>query len=46
MERTVRDILEATGGTLLSGREDTVIRDIALDSRRCENSALFIPIRG
>ena len=43
---TVRDILEATQGTLLCGDENTVIRDICIDSREAKEGDLFVPIIG
>ena len=43
---TIGDILNATGGKLLSGEKDTVIRDITTDSRKPAPGALFVPIIG
>lgn len=43
---TVRDILEATQGTLLCGDVNTVIRDICIDSREAKEGDLFVPIIG
>lgn len=43
---TVRDILEATQGTLLCGDENTVIHDICIDSREVKEGDLFVPIIG
>ena len=43
---TVRDILEATGGTLLCGDADTELRDICIDSREVKEGDLFVPIIG
>lgn len=40
---TIRDILEATGGTLFSGGE-TEIRDIVTDSRKAQSGSLFIAL--
>lgn len=43
---TVSDILTATGGTLISGDENTLITDVISDSRKMCEGALFIPIEG
>ena len=43
---TVRDIVEATKGTLLCGDENTVVTDICIDSRKIKEGDLFIPIIG
>ena len=43
---TCRDLVLATGGTLLMGKEDTPIRHISLDSRKMEGEDLFVPIIG
>ena len=43
---TVRDILAATGGTLLCGSEDTEIKDICIDSREIKAGDLFVPLIG
>ena len=43
---TIGDILKATGGKLLSGSENTVIRDVTTDSRKTAPGALFVPIIG
>ena len=43
---TVRDILEATGGTLLCGDADTELQDICIDSRIVKEGDLFVPIIG
>ncbi len=42
----VRDLVEATGGRLLSGSPDTVVAKIKLDSRQVEPGDLFVPIIG
>lgn len=42
----VKDILAATGGKLLCGDEDTVVRDICTDSRKIKEGDLFVPIIG
>ena len=43
---TVKEILEATNGKLLSGSEDTVITDLCTDSRLVKEGDLFVPIVG
>lgn len=42
----VSDILKATGGKLLCGDENTIIRDICIDSREIKEGDLFVPIIG
>lgn len=41
-----REILEATGGSLISGKLDTLFANITTDSRRAGKGDLFIPIIG
>ena len=43
---TVRDIVEATHGTLLCGDENTVLTDLCSDSREIKEGDLFVPIIG
>lgn len=43
---TVKEILEATGGKLLSGSEDVVLEHISIDSRKMEGNDLFVPFVG
>lgn len=43
---TVKEIVEATGGTLLGGNMDTVLTDITTDSRCADSGMLFIPLAG
>lgn len=43
---TVKDIVEATGGKLLCGNEDTVLRNICIDSRALQGDDLFVPFVG
>ncbi|MCX8130128.1 MAG: UDP-N-acetylmuramoyl-tripeptide--D-alanyl-D-alanine ligase [Clostridia bacterium] len=43
---TCSQILEATGGTLLSGNSGTEIDSISTDSRKIQNGTLFIPLVG
>ena len=40
---TVKDIVTATGGRLLSGDENTILKKIRLDSRTVEPGDLFVP---
>lgn len=42
----VRDIVEATSGTLLCGDEDAAIRDICINSKEIKEGDLFVPIIG
>lgn len=42
----VRDIVEATKGTLLCGDENTVITDLCIDSKEVKEGDLFVPIIG
>lgn len=42
----VKDIVEATGGRLLSGDENVVIDDVCTDSREIKPGDLFIPLLG
>ncbi len=43
---TVRDIVEATHGTLLCGDENTVLEDICINSQEIKEGDLFVPIIG
>ena len=43
---TVKQILEATGGRLLCGREDQVLRHLSIDSRTMRGDDLFVPLIG
>lgn len=43
---TITEILEATGGKLLSGDENKKIKDITTDSRKSAPGVLFIPLVG
>ncbi len=42
----VKDIVKATGGKLLCGDENTVVKDICIDSRLIKEGDLFVPIIG
>jgi UDP-N-acetylmuramoyl-tripeptide--D-alanyl-D-alanine ligase len=46
MKLTVGEILAATGGTLLCGREDIEITGVCLDSRKVEKGDIFVPVIG
>ena len=43
---TVRDILKASGGTLLCGSEDTYVEHITIDSRKIAGNDIFVPFVG
>lgn len=42
----VREILNATQGTLLCGTPDLEVTSVSTNSKTCEKGSLFIPIRG
>ena len=46
VDMTVKEIVLATGGKLLCGREDTVLKHISIDSRTMKGNDLFVPIIG
>lgn len=43
---TVKEILEATGGRLLCGKEETPLKHISIDSRSMQGDDLFVPLIG
>jgi len=43
---TIREILTATGGKLISGNEETIITNISTDSRKPESGVLFVALKG
>lgn len=43
---TIKDIVEATGGTLLCGNPDMEITGFSIDSRQGQEDYLFVPIIG
>lgn len=43
---TVKEILEATGGKLLSGDSSVPLKHISIDSRKMEGDDLFVPFAG
>jgi len=46
LQLPISEVLAATNGRLLSGRQDLVIRTVAIDSRSVSAAGLFIPLRG
>lgn len=42
----VKDIVEATGGKLLCGDENVILKDICIDSRVIKEGDLYVPICG
>ena len=46
MKLTAKDICTATGGTLTSGRADTLFTSVTIDSRTATQGALFVPLPG
>ncbi len=43
---TIKDILDATGGSLVCGNENTQISAVSTDSRSLDATTLFIPLKG
>lgn len=43
---TVQDIIVATGGELISGNKETVIKNVSIDSRQINDDTLFVPLKG
>jgi UDP-N-acetylmuramoyl-tripeptide--D-alanyl-D-alanine ligase len=43
---SVRDVVQATGGRLLSGSQDTSLRELFTDSREVKPGGLFVALRG
>ena len=43
---TVQDIIAATGGELICGSKETVIKNVSIDSRQINEATLFIPLKG
>lgn len=43
---TVKEVLEATGGVLLSGDENVQIKDVCTNSRVIKEGDLFVPLKG
>ncbi len=46
MDLSIKEILEATGGILLDGREDMRVTGAATDSRKVTQGDIFVPIIG
>ena len=45
-ETSVRELIAATDGVLISGSEDAVFSNIVIDSREANKSSLFVPVVG
>lgn len=45
-QMTVKELLEATGGVLLCGKEEVEIQHISIDSRAMKGNDLFVPLVG
>ena len=45
-ETSVRELIDATGGVLISGSEDAVFSNIVIDSREANKNSLFVPVVG
>jgi len=43
---SLQDIMDATGGRLIRGNQDTVFEGISIDSRTIKRGELFIALRG
>lgn len=43
---SIKEILEATGGTLLWGNDDEIIESVTTDSRKDGKNMLFVPLEG
>ena len=41
---SVRELLTATGGTLIKGRPDEIIYGVSTDSRKIKAGDMFIPL--
>ncbi len=46
MKLTAQDICQATGGTLINGRPETLFTAVSIDSRAVPSGALFVPLPG
>ena len=47
MEQTaVKDLVRASGGRLLSGDPEQLIRHVSIDSREMKGNDLFVPLIG
>ena len=43
---SVKEIVEAVGGKLLCGDENTIVTNVCIDSREAKEGTLFVPIIG
>lgn len=43
---TVKEIIEVTGGELISGHKEAKFSNIVIDSRRADKNSLFVPVVG
>ncbi|HAM51812.1 MAG TPA: UDP-N-acetylmuramoyl-tripeptide--D-alanyl-D-alanine ligase [Nitrospiraceae bacterium] len=43
---TVKEILKATGGRIISGSPDAAFTGVSIDSRTIRNDELFVPLKG
>lgn len=43
---TIKDIVQVTGGTLLCGDENKIIREFSIDSRQGSEDSIFVPVIG
>lgn len=43
---TVQDIIVATGGELISGNKEMVIKNVSIDSRQINEGTLFVALKG
>ena len=46
MQFTVKEIVEATNGTLIFGKKDSVVYGVSTDSRENLSEKLFVPLKG
>ena len=46
MKFSVKEILDATGGQLISGRDNIYFSNISIDSRTTKNGELFLALKG
>ena len=45
-QTTVKDLVRASGGRLLAGDPDTVVKHVSIDSRVMKGQDLFVPLIG
>ncbi|MEO0126101.1 MAG: Mur ligase domain-containing protein, partial [candidate division WOR-3 bacterium] len=46
MKLSVKEVIEITNGILIRGREDSLIENIATDSRNISPNDFFLPLKG